>query len=164
MLQWMISSFSPVTLNWQLSSSGFQSIILNRSWFGSKIDSKNFNSAFSPETDIFYSSQTTRPLAEGKSGRNVTAQLSRVYGSRMLAWEQQQWAEGWGSCIAWKRRRNPHVSCTVSNSNLQHLLLYSGKDCYIFLYFLFFFTALFCYWCYFRPSYVPSWFYLMEIL
>lgn len=97
MLQWMISSFSPVTLNWQLSSSGFQSIILKRSWFGSKIDSKNFNSAFSPETDIFYSSQTTRPLAEGKSGRDVTAQLSRVYGSRILAWEQQQRAGGWGS-------------------------------------------------------------------
>lgn len=100
MLQWMISSFSPVTLNWQLSSSGFQSIILNRSWLGSKIDSRNFNSAFSPETDIFYSSQTTRPLAEGKSGRDVTAQLSRVYGSRMLAWEQQQRAGGWGSWCA----------------------------------------------------------------
>lgn len=68
MLQWMISSFSLVTLNWQLSSSGFQSIILNRSWFGSKIDSRNFSSAFSPETDIFSSSQSSRPLAEGKSG------------------------------------------------------------------------------------------------
>ncbi|KAG7245503.1 hypothetical protein INR49_010954, partial [Caranx melampygus] len=63
----------------RLSSSGFQSIILNRSWFGSKIDSKNFSSAFSPDTDIFYSSQTTRPLAEGKSGRNATAQLSLKY-------------------------------------------------------------------------------------
>lgn len=94
MLQWMISSFSPVTLNWQLSSSGFQSIILNRSWFGSKMDSKNFNSAFSPETDIFHSSQA-RPRGEGKLGRNATAQL--VYGSRTLAWEQQQRA-GWVAC------------------------------------------------------------------
>lgn len=92
MLQWMIRSFSPVTLNWQLSSSGFQSIILNRSWFGSKIDSKNFSSAFSPDTDIFCSSQTTRPLAEGKSGRDVTAHSTQVSGSRMLAWEHQQWA------------------------------------------------------------------------
>lgn len=54
MLQWIMSSFSPVTLNWQLSSSGFQSMILKRSWFGSKMDSRNFSSAFSPETDIFH--------------------------------------------------------------------------------------------------------------
>lgn len=57
MLQWMISGFSPVTLNWQLSSSGFHSMILNRSWFGWKIDTRNFSSAFSPDTDIFSSSQ-----------------------------------------------------------------------------------------------------------
>ncbi len=67
MLQWIISSFSPVTLNWQLSSSGFQSIILNRSWFGSKIDSRNFNSAFSPDTDIFHSSH--QQLVRGGKGR-----------------------------------------------------------------------------------------------
>lgn len=64
-LQWIINSFSPVTLNWQLSSSGFQSIILKRSWFGSKMDSKNFSSAFSPDTDIFHASPAGGPLGEG---------------------------------------------------------------------------------------------------
>lgn len=66
MLQWIINSFSPVTLNWQLSSSGFQSMILKRSWFGSKMDSKNFSSAFSPDTDIFHASPAG-PLGRGRS-------------------------------------------------------------------------------------------------
>lgn len=66
MLQWIINSFSPVTLNWQLNSSGFQSMILKRSWFGSKMDSKNFSSAFSPDTDIFHASPAG-PLGSGRS-------------------------------------------------------------------------------------------------
>ena len=69
MLQWIINSFSPVTLNWQLSSSGFQSMILKRSWFVSKIDSKNFSSAFSPDTDIFHASPAGRAAAVLGKGR-----------------------------------------------------------------------------------------------
>lgn len=70
-----MSSFSPVTLNWQLSSSGFQSMILKRSWFVSKMDSRNFSSAFSPETDILRSS----PDKKHKTGPGIVT-YSRVRG------------------------------------------------------------------------------------
>lgn len=42
--------------NWQCSSSSFQLTMRNRSWFLSKMDARNFNSALSPDTDIFPSS------------------------------------------------------------------------------------------------------------
>lgn len=87
MLQWMMSSWSPVTLNWQLSSSGFQSMILKRSWFGSKMDSRNFSSAFSPETDIFlYSSPGIRRRREPRERRTKEAE--------MRSWSAQEWSGG----------------------------------------------------------------------
>lgn len=98
-LQWIISSFSPVTLNWQLSSSGFQSIILNRSWFGSKIDSRNFNSAFSPDTDIFHSSH--QQPGRGGKGRTDTASAQLILGSECVCarsggWRRGTTKRGWG--------------------------------------------------------------------
>ncbi len=97
MLQWIISSFSPVTLNWQLSSSGSSRFILNRSWFGSKMDSRNFNSAFSPTPTLPLISSA----ASGAGGRDsqTTESAQLIQRERVCAraaeagGEKQQ--EGW---------------------------------------------------------------------
>lgn len=65
MLQWMVSGGGGCGLepggggrstNWQCSSSSFQETMRKRSWSLSKMDSRNFSSALSPDTDILASS------------------------------------------------------------------------------------------------------------
>ena len=112
MLQCIIRSFSPVTLNWQLSSSGFQSIILKRSWFGSKIDSKNFNSAFRPETDIFHSSQARQSAGEGTSW-GILRPRSRDWISHRSVRAQQKSAVLGGKWNIIKSYVSEYIACQI---------------------------------------------------